>query len=269
MDTHISPTVESGLKRSALVWLLDASNWPDNTLLPWLACLTAAEQQRFRCFIRPMRQRQFLIGRILLRFAVARSINLAIDDISVIERKDNSPLPVFRQASRIATNVLPFISLSHSREWVACAVSADTPLGLDVEMLDNRRDVTALAETAFTACENQWLIAQGSTTKADKVAAFYALWTAKEALYKLACNGERQADDNILVKDGIQLTSGPHWNSQSSLHPQLAICLCTSHPVSPPLVIALTGDSPFSWAIHADNLEESRKRLSDEGVSAP
>ncbi|QRX83014.1 4'-phosphopantetheinyl transferase superfamily protein [Glaciimonas sp. PAMC28666] len=269
MDTHLSPDAESRLQRSAFIWLVDGSNWPDDTLLPWLACLTAAEQQRYRCFIRPMRQRQFLIGRILLRFAAARLTNLAIDDISVIERKNNAPLPVLRQNNPVAAKVLPFLSLSHSREWVACGVSADTPLGLDVEMLDTSRDVAALAAAAFTACENQWLSVQGSTADAGKVAAFYALWTAKEALYKLASNGERQAEGEILVKDGIQLTSGPNWTLQSPLHTQLAICLCTRHLVSPLDVIALTGDSPFSWALHADNLEEDQKRWNEDGVSAP
>lgn len=259
MNTQISPTPEPEVKHSALIWIIDGNTWPDRTLLPWLACLTEAEQQRYRRFIRPTRQREFLIGRILLRFAMARLTDLSFSDISVIERKGNAPLPVIRQNFPLLPGAVPFLSLSHSRGWLACAVSADTPLGLDIEMLDASRDVTALGLTALTAAENRWLSLQSNTGDADQVAPFYALWTAKEALFKLACNVEHQPTDNVLVEDDIRMTSGENWSLHSPLHTQLAICLCTRHPVAAPLVVTLTGASPFSWAMYADTLNWSRK----------
>lgn len=240
--------------RAASVWLVDGRHWPDHILAPWLACLTEAEQQRYRRFIRPMRQREFLIGRILLRFAVARLANLAFTDIGVVDRKDNAPLPVL--PDRLSKEIidLPFLSLSHSRGWVACAVSVDTPLGLDIEALDASRDVTSLGDIAFTCAENQWL---SQHKDAEKKAAFYALWSEREALYKMRSSADRPWSEDALVSDGIKLTSGSDWTLYSPLHSKLAICLCSRYAVSKPLLLELTGDSPFAWALQADGLPET------------
>lgn len=240
--------------RSALVWLVDGRYWPDHTLTPWLTCLTEAEQQRHSRFIRPMRQREFLIGRILFRFAVARLANLAFTDISVVERKDNAPLPVLPDRLPTGAIDLPFISLSHSRGWVACAASIDTPLGLDIEMLDVSRDVTSLGTIAFTEAENQWLSRHNG---AEKKTAFYALWSGREALYKMRSNANRPSNEDTLVGGGIKMTSGPDWTLHTLLHPKLAICLCSRYPQSTPLLLELTGDSPFSWALQGDALSET------------
>ena len=235
--------------RAASVWLVDGRHWPGHMLTPWLTCLTEPEQQRYRRFIKPMRQREFLIGRILLRFAVARLVNLAFTDISVVERKDNAPLLVLPDRLSKGVIDLPFFSLSHSRGWVACAVSVDTPLGLDIEMLDVSRDVTTLGAIAFTGEENDWLSRHNG---AEKKAAFYALWSSREALYKMRSNTGRPSNEDTLVSGGVKLASGPDWTLHAPLHSAHAICLCSGYPLSTPLLVELTGDSPFFWALQAD-----------------
>jgi 4'-phosphopantetheinyl transferase len=96
----------------------------------------------------------------------------------------------------------PFFSLSHSGRWVACALSADTPLGLDIEMLDSGRDVLALAAQAFGAGAASRLAA---LPPAARSGAFYRLWSEREALYKLgdcpapACVSLAHADLSIVL----------------------------------------------------------------------
>lgn len=236
---------------SAVVWMIDGDRCSDHQLTPWLACLTGAEQQRYRCFIRPARQREFLIGRILLRFAVARLTNLAFDVISVIERKNNAPLLMLPDTFSAATTSQPSVSLSHSRGWVACAVSADTPLGLDIETRDTSRDLMALSQTAFSATEHEWLSQQ---SEASRAAEFYALWSSKEALCKLMSNTDNNSKQPELVSGGRRLASGANWHLKELSHPQLSVSLCSLYPLTALRFIALNGGSPFAWAQEADLL---------------
>lgn len=72
------------------------------------------------------------------------------------------------------------LSISHSGPWVATAVSACHPLGLDLEQ------TTAPAPAALgellAADESAWLAAQPAGTV--PAPAFWAVWTLKEALGK-------------------------------------------------------------------------------------
>jgi len=240
---------------SAVVWMIEGERCSDHQLAPWMACLTDAEKQRYQAFIRPARQREFLIGRILLRFAVARLTHLAFDAISVMERKNNAPLLILPDAFSAATTIQPSISLSHSRGWVACAVSADTPLGLDIEMRDPSRDLMALSQTAFSAMEHGWLSQQ---SEASRVAEFYMLWSSKEALYKLMSNTDNASTQPELVCAGGKLTSGVNWHLKELPHPQLSVSLCSLYPLTAPLLIELNGGSPVAWAQEADLLFDVR-----------
>lgn len=239
---------------SALVWMIDGGRCSERQLAPWLACLTDAERQRYQRFIRAARQREFLIGRILLRFAVARLTNLAFASVSVIERQNNAPL-LRLPATISAAASHPSVSLSHSRGWVACAVSADTQLGLDIEMRDASRDLMALSQAAFSAQEHEWLSQQ---TEASRTAEFYALWSSKEAMYKLMSNTDNQSAQPELADTGGKLTSGVNWHLKQLSHPQLSISLCSLHPLTAPLLIELQGGSPSAWAQEADLLFPSR-----------
>ena len=72
-------------------------------------------------------------------------------------------------------------SLSHSGRWMACAVSAEVPLGVDLEMHDPKRDVMALARRFFRRPEQLEL---GPLEEGARVQRFYDLWTLKEARVK-------------------------------------------------------------------------------------
>lgn len=234
--------------RPAVVWMIDGNRWSDRELEPWLACLSAAEQHRYHRFIRPLRQREFLIGRILLRFAVARLTDLALDDVSVIERKNDGPLLRIRGTFHAAPN----ISLSHSHGWVACVAATDTSLGLDIEMRDGGRDLTALSQSAFSANESNWLSVQPATTR---VSAFYALWSAKEALYKFMSNADNLTNKGAIEPELIgasgKLSSGDGWYIKEVAHPLLSIILCAAQPVNAVRFVELTCYSPFEWALQA------------------
>lgn len=72
-------------------------------------------------------------------------------------------------------------SLSHSGGWMACAVARATPLGVDLEVHDPRRDVMPLARRFFRRPEHVELAALEERARVQR---FYDLWTLKEARVK-------------------------------------------------------------------------------------
>jgi 4'-phosphopantetheinyl transferase len=160
----------------ATVWLLDGRTVGDDQLLPFISWLNPEELQRYQRFLRVERQRQFLLGRILLRCALGKLLDVQPTSISLSERAGNAP--VFN-----GEGAAPGFSLSHSGPWVACAVSEQSILGLDIEMLDGARDLLALAQQVFDASECTSLKEKEG---AERIAAFYTLWSTKEARYKFA-----------------------------------------------------------------------------------
>lgn len=224
--------------RSALIFLYDANQLADDDRDRFLACLGEAELLRYRKFLRPLRQREFLLGRILLRFAVARLAGVAFDAVHVAERENQAPLVLLPAA------VLPHFSLSHSRGWVACAASIDTALGLDIEMRDPERDVDAIGRAAFSEAESNWL---SSRSAKDKVADFYALWSSKEALFKLMSTQGSDAPLPAQVAVGTRLRSGADWQVRTWEQQGLAIALCSRDRLHAAPPICLNGATPAAW----------------------
>jgi len=193
-----------------------------------LACLQAQlsvdEARHFARFVRAERQRQYLLGRILLRLAVGRLLDLPPAAISAVDHIGFSPSLVLPAGCKP-----PGFSLSHSGRWVACAVGSSAVLGLDVEIVDTGRDLAGLAETAFHSTESAWLRRRPDE---DRVAAFYRLWTLKEALYKLMSNLGKVQETAPLVDDlGAPATQGNGWYSHAMTHADIAIALCSTQPL--------------------------------------
>lgn len=76
-------------------------------------------------------------------------------------------------------------NLSHSGDWLACAVTAGVPVGVDIEQCNPQRnpprDVMTLARRFFRAEEVAALASCGPVQQRDR---FYDLWTLKESAVK-------------------------------------------------------------------------------------
>ncbi|MFZ6767714.1 4'-phosphopantetheinyl transferase family protein [Undibacterium sp. Di26W] len=187
---------------------MDSSLVNDGELACYTSWFTPTELQRYQGFVRRERQWQFLVGRILLRQSLSQLLGVPASTLQLTERPGNAP-----QLDFPAYPDLGF-SLSHSGNWVACAVSTSTRLGLDIELLDPDRDFSALALHAFDAVDNAWLQQQDA---ASRVRDFYQLWTSKEAHIKL------------------NVTSAECLHFQ---HPELSITLCSARQfTSPPQLL--------------------------------
>jgi 4'-phosphopantetheinyl transferase len=82
----------------------------------------------------------------------------------------------------------PHFNLSHCDGLVACALSSDVPLGVDVEPVDRRAPLD-VAEYYFAPDERAWLF---GLPEAERPRGFFRLWTMKEALIKATGKGVSQ-----------------------------------------------------------------------------
>ncbi len=199
---------------AATVLLVDSSALDEAALAPFADWLSASEQTRYRQFARAQRRRQFLVGRVLLRQALAPLLGVPARAIGLLEQAGAAPQLV------LAAGAHAGFSISHSGPWVACAVSADSALGLDIELLDASRDLAALAAQAFDADTCAWLAARAPQ---QRVGDFYRLWSTQEARIKLG-------------------VSGGHISELD--HPQLAIVLCSAAPLRMPARVVETSLFP-------------------------
>jgi 4'-phosphopantetheinyl transferase len=165
----------NSIAQLAVIHLVDINKITNEQITPMLRWLSASELARYQRIARNERQRQFLVGRLLLRYSLIRYLAIPPACIRLKEK--------IRQAPSLKITGIeppPYFSISHSGNWVACACSDLVPLGLDIELHDARRNLDAISQHTFQPDDIEWLSKQP-----DKVAAFYRLWSIKEARFKL------------------------------------------------------------------------------------
>lgn len=108
---------------------------------------------------------------------------------------------------------LPDFNLSHSGDWLWLAVGA-APLGLDIEVLRPRRQLDKLMAHILSTDEQAWVKVQS-----DPLAAFYALWTVREAVLKasgrgLAGLGQLQVLPRVRQLLSVAVPPGELWQAE-------------------------------------------------------
>ena len=159
----------------ARVWLLDATTAADCAAV-FRSWLSQSEERRFLAFGRMQRRNQFLMGRGLLRLALADLLGRPARSIVLEDVPGQAPRLVEPQPGAAG------FSISHSGDWIACAVGTGTQLGLDIELRDAARDVQALAAHAFGPDIQAALAALPDEARTGS---FYRMWSRQEARIKL------------------------------------------------------------------------------------
>lgn len=211
---------------SAVIWLVDGNRFSDAEYAFFAQKLGSSETDRYRRFLRAERQRQFLVGRMLLRFAIGNLMTLPPATIAVKEQADGAPQLVLPDSC----NAQPGFSLSHSGKWVACAVSGDSLLGLDIEIVNPERDLVGISRAIFQSNEIAWLERQPTESC---IAAFYQLWSLREALFKLLSNAnDSDRIPELLDAEHAIASHGKGWHSHVLSHAELSCVLCSTHALS-------------------------------------
>lgn len=102
-----------------------------------------------------------------------------------------------------------YISISHTGSYVAAAMSAIGPVGIDIERRDRTRDFVGLAASAFGRAEAAAVAIEGAS-------AFYRIWTLREAISKATGEGLLAVVDRIdrippKMADGVWIVTQGGW----------------------------------------------------------
>lgn len=130
----------------------------------------------------------------------------------------------------------PCFNLSHSGNRVVLAVD-ETDLGVDIEQIISWPP--AVARKVFRAEEQNWLWQQGTD------AAFYRLWTGKEAVMKALGLGFQLPPESFEVlpdSTGPNLVCGRGWYLHWREIDGCMMCTASEHPEEPHAPIQLSRD---------------------------
>jgi 4'-phosphopantetheinyl transferase len=119
-------------------------------------------------------------------------------------------------------------SLSHSGHWGVLAVSDGNAVGIDIEVVQSKRNILRIAQHYYAPAELTQLLALPAREQQDY---FYRLWTLKEALFKALGSGISAGLDkaafelkggSITVRIDPLLEAGADWQFQQwSLAPEI------------------------------------------------
>jgi len=113
------------------------------------------------------RRQQYLCGRHLLRVTLERWTGESAVSHRIATTDAGKPICIGG----------PAVTLSHSGDRVACAVTDSGEIGIDFEVPQERRRISNIARSFFSREEADWLDTQPSNR-------FYMLWVLKEAYSK-------------------------------------------------------------------------------------
>jgi 4'-phosphopantetheinyl transferase len=156
------------------VYFVDV-NVADDVLDALSNLLTMPERARADHYRFADDRRRAIVARAATRRIMGRF--LAADPATLVIDEEEFGKPVLRDRE-IEFNA------SHSGDLVALAFARDTPVGVDVERRRQLTDTLALARRYFSAEELRTV--EATTDSAD---AFFAIWTAKEAIVKASGKG--------------------------------------------------------------------------------
>ncbi|GAA4030086.1 hypothetical protein GCM10022409_12910 [Hymenobacter glaciei] len=143
------------------------------------------------------RQAQWLAGRRLAHRLFGEFPELSPSEVLV--QNDATGRPWLAGASTETV-----VSLSHSGEWVAAVLARGGRAGVDVEFI---RDKAQRLAGKFLA-ESEWEHARAVTADSATETHYTLLWSAKEALYKLAAQRGIIFRQQLLLHEFSPQTSG-------------------------------------------------------------
>lgn len=170
---------------SADLYLLKPAQLCTEQLIALPNELSPEERQHWCAIQQPGRQREYLLGRVLLRRRLAERLRCPADELVFGNGPHGKPM--------LLSHAWQF-NLSHSGDWLVLALCPLGPLGVDIEMGLRRRQLLPLAKRFYAASEYEWLL---SLPAAEQESAFYRLWARKEAVLKAHGNGIAAGLDKV------------------------------------------------------------------------
>ncbi|MBD0378723.1 4'-phosphopantetheinyl transferase family protein [Paenibacillus sedimenti] len=176
-----------------------------------------------------------LVGELLVKYAIGTMTNLPRHEIRFGVNAYGKPV--------IDGNEAVCFNVSHSGDWVVCAIDSDT-VGIDVEKI--QKIDLQIARQFFSQAENEQLMTLPASLR---VAYFFDIWTLKESLIKADGRGlSLPLDSFSIIKQGanIHLVAGdeiPDYHFiQYEIDPAYKLSICAKSRHFPDQVIHIDVD---------------------------
>ncbi|HLX69138.1 MAG TPA: 4'-phosphopantetheinyl transferase superfamily protein [Verrucomicrobiae bacterium] len=137
-----------------------------------------ARAQRFKF---EKHRNRFIAGRGVLREILTRYLQIKPEELRFDYSANGKP----GFAAGVESGGIHF-NLAHSEDLALIAVTRIGPVGVDVECVREMKDMDELVERFFSVRENERF---QRVAASEKAAAFFNLWTRKEALLKATGEG--------------------------------------------------------------------------------
>jgi 4'-phosphopantetheinyl transferase len=203
MTPHVTPP--SLAPGEAQIWYRFTESLDEDAVRAEVAQLSPDERARCQRFVFRRDRRDFAAGHALLRRVLSMHDDVRADAWTFVADANGKPaLAHGAGAPPLAFN------LSHTNGLVACAVTRDGEVGVDVECVERVTDSRDIAERYFSTAE----LAQLDACRGDERAArFIELWTLKEAYLKAIGSGLAQPLDTFAFSfddaGGVRFSAQP------------------------------------------------------------
>lgn len=198
------------------VWIVPLSIEP-RTRVQETSVLSRAEIDRAERFIFEKDRLAYVHSHVALRCILGGYLNTDPSSLRFSETARGKPYLAGAHASSGL-----YFSLSHTHGLALCALAFGREVGVDAEAMDRAIDVQAVARRTYSPDEQNALL---GLTGAEQRAAFFRIWTRKEAFVK-ACGGgldEHTGDFTVSCADGhgdallssVQRTAATSWRIQA------------------------------------------------------
>jgi 4'-phosphopantetheinyl transferase len=171
-SVHALPPLEFGEVQIWRINLVNATNPPQGnpSFLSATEQATAARRRIGRT------RDHFSIGRTCLKILLGNILGVEPSQIILEQGPHGKPeIPAFNGSS------LQF-NVAHSKDTILIALSRQTPVGVDVEYIDQATDIMEVAHANFT--ENEVASLAAIPDLKTRRLVFYSCWTRKEAIVK-------------------------------------------------------------------------------------
>jgi 4'-phosphopantetheinyl transferase len=225
------PSCLSLAPNTVQVWLLPDAQ-VERTCSALAHTLSPDEQERASRYLRQPHRQRFVARRGMLRWLIARYLGCRPESLRF--RLDGLGKPALQ---RPAASALAF-SVSQTEGLALLAFAWDCRLGVDVELLRDGVDSAGVGRDIFSCIEQKTLEA----ARPDSAAAFFRIWSRKEALLKALGTGLSDQSASYTTQDDL-LQGEPRWRASRSgvpftgwtfldlaLSPQVRAALAVSRP---------------------------------------
>ncbi len=180
--------------------------WPPPIVAGLAATLSSDELERAGRFIRAADCARFVACRGALRSILGRYAALPPASCRFVYGAYGKPGLLHSPAGA----GLQF-NVSHSGDWALIAVVRDAPVGVDLEQIRPGVDVNGVGQMAFSAAERELL---RTMPEEGQLAAFFDLWTCKEAYLKGVGTGFFGAPHQVTLTAGARSAGSAPGNGE-------------------------------------------------------